>query len=217
MLTGCEQTIDLNSEEEHILAEEMSDLVLSYDKGYQEYQTKSKVDIDEQDNDIEVEDNIVEQIVDEEIEKSLLESINHYSWDYSKNVKVKLVAYDIVDDLPENKNNYYYVGPISDSSSNKGILRLSFNVINHTDKEVDFRTLDSDLEFSLKKGNTAYYPLITFLPNDIQFMDIKLAAKDEQVMVLLYSVPENIDLDEVMFTIEDSSSEQSKVSKHTLK
>ena len=56
MLTGCEQTIDLNSEEELILAEEMSDLVLSYDKGYQEYQTKSKVDIDEQDNDIEVEE-----------------------------------------------------------------------------------------------------------------------------------------------------------------
>ena len=40
------------------------------------------------------------------------------------------------------------------------------------------------------------------MPNDIQFMDIKLAEKDEQVMVLLYSVPENLDLDEVMFTIE---------------
>ena len=137
ILTGCEQAIDLNSEEELILAEEMSDLVLAYDKRYQEHQTKSMKDIDEQDNDIEAEDRIVEQIGNEdskagsekETGKSLLDSINQYSWDYNKNIKVKLVAYDIVDNLPENKDDYYYVGPISDSTSNEAILRLSLMLL----------------------------------------------------------------------------------------
>lgn len=231
ILTGCEQTIDLTSEEELILAEEMSDLVLSYDERYQKHLTKNKSNKDKQDNNIEVKDKIVEPTEDadkqtdsakgdspnadteKDIYKSLLDSKNQYFWDYSDDIEVELVGYDIVNNLPDNKDDFYYVGPISDSNSNKGILRLSFNVINHTSKEADFTTLDSDFEFSLKVGNAVYYPLITFLPNDIQFMDIKLEAKEQQVMILLYSVPENLNLDEVMFSVENSSAKHPQISK----
>lgn len=226
LLTGCQQSIELSSEEENILAEEMSNIIISHDERYQEQDTKANKVIDDKDNNAEDKEKATESVEkaddkvdstnedgskadsENEIEKPLLESINQLSWDFSNDIKVELVSYDIVDNLPDSKDNYYYVGT-ADSSGNESILRLSFNVINHTDKEADFVTLDSDIEFYLKNENTVYYPLITFLPNDIQFMDIKLEAKDEQDMILLYNVPDDLDLDKVMFTIEDSSAKQS--------
>lgn len=130
-----------------------------------------------------------------------------------KSLKIKLMDYEIIDKFPSDSGEFYHLQP----KENENFLLFTFEVKNDSDQEVIFNTLNNEVGFYLMNENTSYKPLQTFLPNDIQFMNLNLSSNQEQSMILLYSLPKDIKLDQLRLTMRDHSESQEEAVTFSLK
>ena len=130
-----------------------------------------------------------------------------------KSLKIKLMDYEIIDKFPSDSGEFYHLQP----KENENFLLFTFEVKNDSDQEVIFNTLNNEVGFYLMNENTSYKPLQTFLPNDIQFMNLNLSSNQEQSMMLLYSLPKDIKLDQLRLTMRDHSVSQEEAVTFSLK
>lgn len=191
---GCTNTIKLSPQEENAIVKKMSELILDNDKSYQ----KRLLKINEEKLEIDIDKNLEkEEEKQEKQEKEInLEQLllNQKAWNYNSSILVELVKQDLVCDLPEEKSDYFYLGPDKRIDEDGRILQFTLKVTNNSNRNKNFNIIDSNFFFYLKIGDSVHYPMITLLPNDIQFADFSLSPSESKTFVLLYSVPADIDM-----------------------
>lgn len=192
---GCTNTIKLSPQEENAIAKKMSELILDNDKNYQKSLLKTNEEKLETDKNLEKEEGKQEKQENKINLEQLL--LNQKAWNYNNSILVEFVKQDLVRDLPEEKNDYFYLGPDKRIGEDGRILQFTLKVTNNSNRNKNFNIIDSNFFFYLKIGDSVHCPMITFLPNDIQFADVSLSPSESKTFVLLYSVPADIDMDAV--------------------
>ena len=190
---GCTNTIKLSPQEENAIAKKMSELILDNDKSYQ----KSLLKINEEKLETDIDKNLEKEEEKQEKENEInLEQLllNQKAWNYNSSILVELVKQDLVLDLPEEKSDCFYLGPDKRIDEDGRILQFTLKVTNNSNRNKNFNIIDSNFFFYLKIGDSVHYPMITLLPNDIQFADVSLSPSESKTFVLLYSVPADIDM-----------------------
>lgn len=196
---GCTNTIKLSPQEENAIAKRMSELILDNDKSYQ----KSLLKTNEEKLEIDIDKNLEKE--EEKQEKQEKENeinpeqllLNQKAWNYNSSILVEFVKQDLVRDLPEEESDCFYLGPDKRINEDGRILQFTLKVTNNSNRNKNFNIIDSNFFFYLKIGDSVHYPMITFLPNDIQFADVSLSPSESKTFVLLYSVPADINMDAV--------------------
>lgn len=214
MFTGCVKAVDLTKEEELILADQMAKTVLS--NTIKEVEDKDNKSDDKAGKELDGED-LEERKPDQSKENqestNMISDKSLNSWDYNKDLKIKLMDYEIIDNFPNDSGEFYHIQP----KENEHFLLVTFAVKNYSDQEAIFNTLNNKISFYLMNADTSYKPLQTFLPNDIQFMNLNLSSNQEQSMILLYSIPKDINLDQLSLTMRDHSLSQEEAVTFSLK
>ena len=220
LFTGCTNVIELNDDEEEAIINEMTDVILSHDKDYQQSvngnqvnnvdKVQSKVELDEEKTEEQVEEETKNQIEEETEEQDKIDQekfVNH--WNFNDNIRIELSNYEIQSLASNDLDDYFFIeaGNMPDNST----LQVEFNVVNHSDEEISFDMLNSSVGFYVEIDNEIYKPLKTYLPNDMQFMNIDLAGKEEEQAILLYSIPKEASINDMKLTVNKYKQASSQV------
>lgn len=185
MLTGCAQTVDLTEEEQNVLGEHMAELALK------------DVVSSEKKEEPQIEDKEQEEKKDKDQKEEVKELKNN--WNIGEGVEVEVINIKSSQNYPESLKGYFNIEP----HENEKLMIVTLSVYNHSKQEVNFDMLTSNVQFHLESNTTSYKPMNTFLPNDIQYMSINLTSEQKEEALLLYSVPKDINMEELDLTIID--------------
>lgn len=206
-LTGCVQTLNVTSEQGDILAEYIADLVLKYDKYYNqeliyddtEAAKESNIDLTEEssdnnenivsDNDKNTEDadnSAAQEEVPSQQPKNLNQVMNLKYFD------VKYSKYGLYDSFPKDSKNTYFV---LETRAGKKLLVVELKIKNKTaaSKRFDMMSKDFNYELDINSENT-YRPIMTLLVNDMQYIDITVSGGKTEVGYLVFEVPKSVKL-----------------------
>lgn len=113
------------------------------------------------------------------------------------NFKITFQDYKFFDSYPSDKNAFTI-----DPSKNMKLVSFIFNVKNITKKARKLDLKNYKISYQLTDNNgSAYYPLMTLLRNDIQYINLEVAAGKTQKAVILFEVPKNIDMSDMLLLL----------------
>ncbi|WFR59694.1 hypothetical protein QA584_11580 [Anaerocolumna sp. AGMB13025] len=210
-LTGCAQLIDMNEQESDVLAEYMAGTMLRYDKNYDKAliypeqttettETADKMEPVETTGNSDTKNNTTDQKMDQTKPGSdstdSAQTINIVNLDtifnkaLKNNFKIALKEPGFFDSYID-KNNLFSIEP---SKGNK-ILAVSFHVKNITKMNKKLNLKDYDIVYKLTDNkDMVYMPMLTLLDNDIQYINLEVAAGKTQKAVILFDVPKDFKL-----------------------
>lgn len=205
MLTGCTQLVELTDEESDIIAEYMANVVLEHDDKYKEALIyPDNMTEEEVTKTTEPEAATVADSSDSESNLTTLDHQKNEDSDYevsNMNLSDEMgngkfdISYEnfrLYDSYPKEKANDYYS---LEAAKGKKLLVVSFDINNLSKKDQVLNLVNSGYEYILDNGSeVTYKPKLTLLLNDIQYLDITVPAGKKKEAVLVFEVPENIDL-----------------------
>lgn len=222
-LTGCAQLIDMNDQESDVLAEYMAGTMLRHADNYDEAliypettestETSETAETDETTDAAKttgVSDPINNTIEDTSAETAditttsddsqngnIVRLDNMFKSILKDNFAIAYTDYKFYDSYPD-ENEFFTL----ETTKDKKLLAVSFNVKNITKKSKELDLKDYNLVYQLTDNkDTVYNPMMTLLNNDIQYIDFKIAAGKTQKAVILFNVPKDIDVSNMKLTI----------------
>ena len=231
MLTGCAQLIQINDQQSDVLAEYMAGTMLRYDVNYHEAliytkattDTKDSADITENGeiadsddtlkasnrnrNDTEASNSAGMQgssdlSVDDQ-NGSAVSLASLYKDCFNGKFSIKYINHKFYNSYPDEYKFFTL-----ETTKNHKLLAINFNIKNTSQKA---RTLDlknDKIKYQLiDKTGTVYYPMLTLLNNDIQYINLDVAAGKTRQAVVMFDVPEKMDRSnlELAITYEDKT------------
>ncbi len=220
MLTGCAQLVQLNDQESDVLAEYMAGTMLRHDGNYKEALIYPETTETEETDTAEaaLTENTIETTETTDntatadasarmpgavtppagTQNGTITSLaNIFKSPFKGNFNITCSNYKFYDSYPD-ENNLFTL----EAAKDKKLLAIAFNVKNITKKA---KTLDlkyDNLTYQLTNNeDIVYYPMMTLLDNDIQYINLDIAAGKTQKAVVLFDVPKNIDMSDMMLTI----------------
>lgn len=214
MFTGCAQLIDLNEKESDVLAEYMASTMLRYDKNYDEAliypeETAETADSVKTGSDTDTKpDNTTEQTGDDnasvtpdtsgDSQYGAVASLAGMFKDILKdNFSISYEAYKSYDSYPDEDQLFTI-----EASKGKKLLVFNFNVKNITDKNKKLDLMNYSIAYQLTDNKSiVYYPMMTLLNNDIQYINLGIAAGTTKKAVVLFEVPKDIDMSDMLLAL----------------
>ncbi len=225
ILTGCAQTVDISNQESDMLAEYMAGVVLKQDSNYKE----ALLDLDntqetEPTDSMKLENSTeavasIETVETKEPTASLDSNSTKESY---KSVELKqsedIANYmSLTQDMGNNKfnidyadyalcdsytndtdNNYFSL----ETSSDRKLLVVSFDVKNLSDKTESLNLIESGFKYQLDVNTgTIYQPMMTLLVNDLQYINLDIASGETKKAVIVFDVLRDIDLSNINLII----------------
>jgi hypothetical protein len=116
----------------------------------------------------------------------------------NKDFDVKYADFALLDKYPSKSSDYFDLEP---NSGNK-LFVVKFNVTNLSDKTKIFNLIDQSLNYKLDNNSgNSYAPMKTLLTNDLQFINVNIAAGDSYNAVVVFEVPKDIDITKINLNI----------------
>lgn len=225
MLTGCAQLIEIDDQESDVLAEYMAGTVLRYDVNYHEAliypeattDTTDSEDITENGEIADSDDTIkasdinrngtgasnsagTQDSSDFSVDKqngSAVSLASLYKDSFKGKFSIKYINHKFYNSYPDE----YKFFTLETTKDHK-LLAINFNIKNTSQKA---RTLDlknDKIKYQLiDKTGTVYNPMLTLLNNDIQYINLDVAAGKTRQAVVMFDVPENMDRSNLELTI----------------
>lgn len=216
MLTGCAQLVDLTDNESDVLAEYMAGTMLKYDSNYKEALIYPEETIENED--ISETDNIMHVSTDNKtVDQSQTPEYTKVTQKLPANTQnITLVsAAEVFKDILKNHFSVTYQGyktygsyvdendlyAIEAAKGNK-IVAFQFNIKNVTNKQQKLALLNKKISYQLvDKDNNVYYPSMTLLNNDIQYINVRVNAGKTKKAVILFELPKNADVSKMMLSL----------------
>jgi hypothetical protein len=213
-LTGCAQLIDMNDQESDVLAEYMAGTMLRHADNYDEAliypETTETAETAETTETTDISDpinNTIENTTEEtpDITTTLDDSQNGnivnlenmFKGILKDNFGVTYTDYKFYDSYPD-ENEFFTL----ETTKDKKLLAVTFNVKNITNKSKTLDLKEYNLIYQLTDNeDITYNPMMTLLNNDIQYINLKIAAGKTQKAVILFNVPKDIDMTNMKLAI----------------
>lgn len=230
MLTGCTQLVELTDQESDMLAEYMAGVVLKSDTDYEdaliypeETEEVPEATIDGAKAILETTDSIETTTSNETsdvIETSIDE--NTATLEYATAVKpeqnqetaeflnlteevgngkfsITYSNYSFYDSYPNDKNNNYFT---LEASANRKLLMVSFDIKNLSNKTQSLNLIEANINYQLDcNTGTIYKPMMTLLINDIQYINLDVAAGKTRKAVIVFDVLKDVDISNINLNI----------------
>ncbi len=206
MLTGCAQLVDMNDQQSDVLAEYMAGSVLRYTRNYNESlvypeETAETDEISETISENTKEDNSsAEPEVTAAADNTQNDNIVSFAGmaDYigKGNFDITYSDYKFYDSYSD-ENDYFTI----ETNKGKKLLVISFNIKNTTNKSRNFNLSKFKLKYRLNNNGILYRPMMTLLNNDIQYINLDIAAGKTKKAVILFEVPQDVDVPDTVLEI----------------
>ncbi len=205
MLTGCAQLIDLTDKESDVLAEYMAGTMLRYAGDYEE--ALIYPELPQADNagipqttrvDLSPENTAVPLNLSAKSQYGTIVSLAGMFNDIFKNTfSITYQNYKAYDSYPDG-NDLFTIEP----AEGKKLIVFTFNVKNITKKSQKLDLMKYNISYQLTDNNSSvYYPMMTLLNNDIQYINLGINAGKSSKAVILFELPENIDVSHLLLTL----------------
>jgi len=223
ILTGCVQMVEMTSQENNMIAESMADLLLKYDKNHEEdliYQESKDLRAQLQaqsettsetggitttsngenknitSNDNSNKGGLVTTSTIDEADPIAYTTLNNV---FGKNkFQVDYKKYEIKDSYHGNISNQSFA---IDPADNKQLLVVYFDITNLSKESKNLNLAKAGIKYQMKIGEDSFYPLMTLLLNDIQYINLDFAVDETKEAVLLFEIPKNVDLSKLELAV----------------
>lgn len=221
VLTGCGETIELTEEESEIITEYAVNLLLKYDKYYDDHlvdlslyeepqsveETLPEEDASEENSETEENnestDNteVVDATQEEEAEASSIEEfygIPGFTFQYT--------GYDMTQTYPETAENPEDAFFAMEATPGMQLLVLKFQAINQSGSEMELNMMNygTRIRFSIN-GEASKSALSTMLLNDIQTYHGTVGAYELAELVAVIEVPTGTSIENITMTLRSDS------------
>lgn len=231
VLTGCAQLVDLTEKESDVLAEYMAGTVLRHVDDYEEaliYPEETSEDkevsvtpgsaeiasdTDSKPDNADVLANVTalaEEGSQSPVNTAVTQNLSVKS-QYGTIVSIASLFKDIFKDTftitYQNYKTYDSYPDENDlftieSAEGKQLIAFTFNVKNITKKNQKLDLMKYNIFYQLTDNNgSVYYPMMTLLNNDIQYINIGMKEGKAAKAVILFELPKNIDLSHLLLTL----------------
>lgn len=228
VLTGCAQLIDLSENESDVLAEYMAGTMLRHADNYEEALIYPEETTEE--NEASIAPNTTETASDTDIESSdiadqaqadtavqssgnntavaqnlsvksqngtIVSLASMFKDIYKNNFSITYQNYKAYDSYPD-ENNLFTI----ESAEGKKLIAFTFNVKNITKKSQKLDLMKYNISYQLTDNNSSvYYPMMTLLDNDIQYINLGIDAGKTRKAVILFELPEKVDVSHLLLTL----------------
>jgi hypothetical protein len=224
LLTGCIQDYKVTEEKDDAIAEYMAGLLLGSDDDYDqelipleeiEGNTASVTKSPEDENSVQGEDadtSDTTEGADETADSGNDNSAVQGDYTLSEligvnNLDIQYTGFEVAETYPENsKDSYFSI----DSREGYQLLVIKLSVENKSEKSVNLNLSDSDISYQLDLGGeTINKPQVTFLENDLQFIDVTIKGGDKTDALLIFEIAKKVDLTNINLIV--SNGKKSKI------
>lgn len=198
-LTGCIPKHNLTDAQTDAAAEYMAGKLLQNDRDYnQGLIPKEELGEEYSSNETTSDtNNVIEEPSSDAINEG--ETSNDYTLSEvigAEGFSVQYKEYKLVASYSEDPDSFSL-----DPADGYQLLVAKFTVKNKTKSEKEINLIQSGIAYQLNvNGNTAYDPILTLLENDLQYIDIKIAASKSDEVLLIFEVLKDIDLSNIYLT-----------------
>lgn len=207
LCTGCGTTgIQLTEAENDIIAEYIAGILLKHDFNYDEkliydFEDDSDETIEEE---ADTEEPVKEETETEATKKETSDDIQpeepveqNASWEdifTDSEVKISFSKANTCQNYPGKKTGSYF---LLEAGENHQLIAVMFSIKNTSDKEKKVSLIQSGITYCLLDANgKENKPLLTALPDDMQYLDITIKSKQKDKGVVLFEVPKGTKVDD---------------------
>lgn len=228
VLTGCAQLIDLTENESDVLAEYMAGTMLRHSENYEEAliypeetteekeaaivpdmaETASETDLEshnitgQSQNSTAVQSSENNKAVAQNLSVqsqygTIVSLANMFKGIFKNSLSITYQNYKAYDSYPD-ENELFTIEP----AEGKKLIAFTFNVKNITKKPQKLDLLKYNISYQLTDDNSSvYYPMMTLLANDIQYINLGIDAGKTRKAVILFELPEKVDMSHLLLTL----------------
>ena len=203
--SGCTQVIDLTEDETRLVAEYAADLLLSYDRGYNDRLKEGEEEhLEEASTQEDAQSETTTEVVTEEEESTQgsesqtteVTIVQGTSQDIAEIAGVQGTSitykdYEIVDQYPtgDNANEAVQV----DAPEGSRLLVVHFVVKAVSDQPVDVSLMDQPIDYKLLCNDTlAAKPMLTILTNDLTTLETTATPGQDSDAVLIFQISKDM-------------------------
>lgn len=204
LLTGCASSISLTDNESDIVAEYVAGLVFKFDKNYEE----ALIDPEEDGEENEVVATLTPTTSPSptSVEGENVDSTKKGNSNTDANIQANSDLAEVIGfkklsieysgyEVKENLSDSYFN---IESGEGKKLLIAKFKLKNNTKKDVTLNLSNTEVLYQLDINTGNFQkPLLTFLDNDLRLIDTAVKANSTLDTVLVFTVPDNVNLDVV--------------------
>lgn len=206
LMTGCANSTQLTDDEEDMIAEYAAGLVLKYDKKYDQALIEPT---EEQEEPEEVVPEITptpsptptpaptkNEITQESGSNDKPNTNLQANADFTEVIGIKglTIEYSGYKTVKSYSDPYFTI----ESEDGKQLVVVNFKVTNTAAKDIVMNLANSEIAYQLDINTGTFgKPLLTFLDNDLRFIDTTVEAKKSKDTVLIFSISEKIDMNVV--------------------
>jgi hypothetical protein len=212
ILTGCTQLVDLSDQESDVVAEYIAGTYLKH-SGYENaliYTEKEEtLDVTQVSSGIKPVQDETEPVKPENNQNTTNSTSGNNVGNTNINevigtedFEITYTDFDLLDSYPSTIGDEYF--NLEPSTGNQ-LLLLRFTVKNKTNKAKNFNLINQKLVYTLsnQSGDT-YLPMITLLTDDIQFINVDIAAGEIYNAVVVYDVPKDVNTTDIRLEIKNA-------------
>lgn len=197
--TGCTEVMDLSEEETRLIAEYAGELLLSYDRGYENRLEDGEADRELMTSeDTENEEDTSETTVDEQVaeDENTISEENELQSEQvtdiaqsvgAENVSIQCSGYELLSQYPKDEDGEKAVQ--LDAPEGYELLVLKFDVTATQEKEVNVALVEQDVQYELLcNGTMAAKPMLTILTNDLNTLEMTVVPGQTAEAVLIFQI-----------------------------
>lgn len=209
MLTGCVQMVELTDQESDMITEYMAGVVLKHDANYDNSLTNPEDALNNQEEgsgDVSATNIGSEKLVSLDLKATTddsdsIKTMNSIELESKEVVKdmdlteqmgngdfsITYSDYGLYDSY-NNDNNYFTL----EASKGRQLLIVTFDIKNLSNKSKKFNLINSDFNYQLDINiGTIYKPMMTLIVNDIQYINLDIAAGETRKAIIVFDVLRN--------------------------
>lgn len=109
---------------------------------------------------------------------------------------VEYTGYGLYDTYPDDESMVYFT--LQPTKTGNQLLVVTFKATNTTKKERNLSMQNKKVSYQLDiNTGKIFKPLFTLMPNDLQYIDTMVKAKESLELVLIFEVSEDVNLDKI--------------------
>lgn len=205
MLTGCMKEINLSDDDTDVIAEYIAKTILMKQEDYNptfhetlDMESTTEEVTPEPTTVVEKPQNNKDGIVAEKPSQEKPEQHNSSIEDVLgiQHFTVEYTGYGLYDTYPDDESMVYFT--LQPTKTGNQLLVVTFKATNTTKKERNLSMQNKKVSYQLDiNTGKIFKPLFTLMPNDLQYIDTMVKAKESLELVLIFEVSEDVNLDKI--------------------
>jgi len=198
-LTGCMKPYTATDQQSDAIAEYMAGLILKSDKNYDQALIPEDALTSDTSSTVDTTDNTdITDPGDTPASDNATEVQNDYTLTQvigESGFGIAYKGYKLVDTYPEDsESSHFSLTP----REGYQLLVTSFTVKNKKDAKKEINLINSGVTYQLDVNtDKVYKPLLTLLENDLQYIDLSIAAGKSEVVLLVFEVSKDAEITDI--------------------